>query len=60
MQDFALFTPEVRGAVSGLQSPAIQQLRFVQLVNQLCGLKGHFILWRATRLRNLGALLATY
>jgi hypothetical protein len=61
MHDFALFTTELLGALrAATKHPAVQQLHFVQLVNLLCGLKGHFMLWRATRLRNLGVLLATY
>jgi hypothetical protein len=53
MQDFAPFTPELLGALSGPQTPG-------RTATVLCGLTGHFMLWRATRLRNLGALLATY
>jgi hypothetical protein len=48
MQDFAPFTPDPRPYSN------------CTLVNPQSGLKGHFMLWRATRLRNLGALLATY
>jgi len=55
MQDFAPFTPELLGALSGTQTP-----HRTAMVNPLHRLKGHFMLWRATRLRNLGALLATY
>ena len=59
MQDFAPFTPELTGALSFPQTPGVQQLRFVQLVNTFRGLKGHFMLWGAIRLRNLGDLLVT-
>jgi hypothetical protein len=51
MQDFAPFTSELLGSDPGGTA---------QLVNPLYGLKGQLISWRATRLRNLGALLTTY
>ena len=50
MQDFAPFTPE----------PQPYSNCTAQLLNLLRWLKGHFMLWWAIRLRNLGALLATY
>ena len=61
MQDFAPFCTIYPRASLGLERPpVVKQLHFAQLVNPQSGLKGHFMLWRATRLRNLGALLATY
>jgi hypothetical protein len=49
MHDFAPFTPELLGALrAATKHPAVQQLHFAQLVNPLCGLKGHFILANLT------------
>ena len=55
MQDFAPFTPEFVWALklNGPQTPG-------RTATAQSGLKGHFMLWRATRLRNVGVLLVTY
>jgi hypothetical protein len=58
MQDFAPFTPELLGALSGHQTPGC-----TATVQSNCALHSwstRFTVWRATRLRNLGSLLATY
>jgi hypothetical protein len=54
MQDFAPFTQELKGALSGPDPQPYSNCAL--LINPLHGLKGHFMLWSATRLRNL----ATY
>jgi hypothetical protein len=63
MQDFAPFTPELMEALSGPPTPDRTATALCAVGQPALRVEGptvKLMLWRATRLRNLGALLATY